>query len=151
MLTFAHPWMFALLPLPLLAWWLLPAVSRKSPTLRVPFFERVSQSSPRASGGAEKTIRLWDVQEQKQIGVLQGHTDGVIAVAFSPDGKTLASGSTDKRVRLWDVQEQKQVGILQGHTDGIYSIAFSPDGNILAAGGWDGVVRLWDISGFDDE
>jgi len=100
-----------------------------------------------ASGGSDKAIRLWDVQEQKQIGLLQGHTRGVRSVAFRADGKTLASGGGDATVRLWDVQEQKQTGVLQGHTDLVLSVVYSPDGETLTSASMDGTVRLWDVDG----
>lgn len=64
MLSFAHLWLFALLPLPLLVWWLLPAIQRRRPALRVPFFDRVSQSSPQPSATARQSSR-W-------IGVTRG-------------------------------------------------------------------------------
>ena len=38
--------------------------------------------------------------------VLAKHDDNVYALAFSPDGKTLASGSRDGTVKLWDVPEK---------------------------------------------
>jgi WD40 repeat protein len=48
--------------------------------------------------------------------MLQGHNQGVLSVAFSPDGKYLASGSFDNTVKLWSVELQKEVTTLQGHS-----------------------------------
>ena len=56
-----------------------------------------------ASGGADKTVRLWDANTGKPIGQpLHGHDDAVMSVAFSPDGTRIASGGADNTIRLWD-------------------------------------------------
>jgi len=49
-------------------------------------------------------IRLWDVASGKKLAILNGHTDLVRSLAFSPDGKLLASGSSDGTVKLWNVK-----------------------------------------------
>jgi WD40 repeat protein len=81
---------------------------------------------------------------------LAGHTDNVWAVAFSPDGHTLASGSRDQTVRLWNVTDPAHPTPLgqplTGHTNDVNAVAFSPDGHTLASGSRDHTVRLWNVT-----
>jgi WD40 repeat protein len=57
-----------------------------------------------ASASADQTVRLWDVATRQALGEpLRGHSDHVVSVTFSPDGKMLASASWDQTVWLWDV------------------------------------------------
>lgn len=92
-------------------------------------------------------VWLYDAKDLTQVGLLEGHATGVTAIAFSPDGKTLASGYRDGTIRLWEVQEKKQLAVLEGHSDLVDSLAFSPDEEILASGSWDRTIpiQLWDV------
>ena len=74
-----------------------------------------------------------------------GHGDDVNAVAFSPDGETLATGSDDDTICLWNPRTGEQIARLAGHTKHVYSVAFSPDGGVLASSAaWgDNGIRFW--------
>ena len=75
---------------------------------------------------------------------MQGHTDTVASVVWSPDGKTLASASYDNTVKLWETATGKPLATLEGHSDGVRSVAWSPDGKTLASGSLDKKVKLWE-------
>ncbi|KAF8535105.1 NACHT and WD40 domain protein [Trichophaea hybrida] len=75
---------------------------------------------------------------------LEGHSDWVNAVAFSPDAQLLASASDDNTVRLWGPSTGASRGTLEGHSSSVSAVAFSPDGQLLASASGDNTVRLWD-------
>ena len=56
---------------------------------------------------------------------LEGHSDPVLSVAFSPDGQRIVSGSYDDTIKLWDAQTGSELRTLQGHSDWVYSVASS--------------------------
>jgi len=78
--------------------------------------------------------------------IIRGYDDGVISVAFSPDGKRIASGSWDKTICVWDAETGLQLGspFTLGHTDSVWSVAFAPDGKRIASGSQDKTICLWD-------
>ena len=72
--------------------------------------------------------------------------NGVLALAFSPNGKLLAAATTDGNIYLWNTQDHQLVGIGQGNGRWIWSLAFSPDGQQLASSGAEQLVRLWNVA-----
>jgi RNA polymerase sigma factor (sigma-70 family) len=68
--------------------------------------------------------------------ILKGHTHGVDALAFSPDGKHLASGSLFL-VKIWDVGAAKEIASIKATQQYVKAVAFTPDGKFLATGNWE--------------
>ena len=58
-----------------------------------------------ASGGLDKTVKVWDVLTGDSLASLSGHEYYVNSVAFSPDGSRIASGGGDNAVKVWDLAE----------------------------------------------
>ncbi len=90
-------------------------------------------------------MRLWDAETGKELKRLEGHTGGVLAAVFSPDGKRALSCGWDRTVRLWDLESGQELKRLEGHTDGVRRVAFSPDGRRALSSSFDLTLRLWNL------
>ena len=80
-----------------------------------------------ASGGSDTLVRLWDVDTERLLSILRGHTDSVDTVAFSGDGELLASGGRDRHIQLWDIGTDDLISTFQVKEGAIRELAFSTD------------------------
>lgn len=102
-----------------------------------------------------REVDLWDVAAGKVRATLKGHTGDVTAVAFSPDGGTVATGCAVRdakanrwvsgELRVWDAAKGGPRAVLDKGGSGVACVAFTPDGKFLVSGGWSGPVKLWDF------
>jgi WD40 repeat protein/serine/threonine protein kinase len=99
-----------------------------------------------AVGETDGRIRLLELPSLRERLQFAATREGVTALAFSPDGRTLASGSgyNDLAIRLWEPATGGLVKELRGHTGWVIALSFSPDGTMLASAATDQTIRLWD-------
>ncbi len=90
---------------------------------------------------------IWDVARRSRIAELPADRDdyGGSAVAFSPDGSTLATGGIITDVKIWDVRSGRLIRQLEQRSAGVLALDFSPDGRVLAVSGFEPVASLWDV------
>ncbi|MEV4924329.1 nSTAND1 domain-containing NTPase [Streptomyces roseoverticillatus] len=96
-------------------------------------------------GGPSPSPQLWDVSTLQKAGTFTGTEEGMMAVALSPDRRTLAAGDVRGTLTLWDTATRSLLARLTGHTAGITRLVFSPDGRTLVSTSRDRSARLWDM------
>ena len=90
-------------------------------------------------------IRIYDTKTWKLIRRLQGHSDVVLVLRFSPDGSRLLSGSYDHTAIAWDVEAAKSLAVLRGHADAVTAVAWAAKGALLLTGGPSDQARVWQL------
>jgi WD40 repeat protein len=97
-----------------------------------------------ASGGDDKTVKLWSLPAGELLHTLTGHTKLITDVEFTPDSRLVAAASEDRSISVWSVADGKRLALLTGHTEWVSTIRFAPDGRLLvsrAANEW----RTWSV------
>jgi WD40 repeat protein len=90
-------------------------------------------------------VGIVDARSGKTLATLAGHTDRVVGVLFSPDGKLAVTSSRDATVRVWDTLSGRLLRTFDHPAPlAVAGIASSPDGHTIATLDEDGVIRLWD-------
>ncbi|MBD2462598.1 PD40 domain-containing protein [Oscillatoria sp. FACHB-1407] len=115
----------------------------------------VHSNSPQllVSGGADSMIRIWDLNSQRIVNTLRGHTQPICSIALNLTHRYLATSSDDQSIRLWSLDTGHELNVLLGHVGRVRSIAFSPSKpdisdspGILVSAGNDKTIRIWDVA-----
>jgi WD40 repeat protein len=95
--------------------------------------------------GARGAVHLWDMNSGQLHGILEGHTRGIFALAWSADGARLATASADGTVKIWEVETLKEIATLDEHNCKVRGVAWHPAGHRLASSGDEGEVFIWNL------
>src|SRR5207248_8953987 len=79
------------------------------------------------TSGKPAELRLYPLDGSRVSGepvALKGHTDSILGLTFSPDGKLLASAGYDRTLRIWDAASGALRHTLKDHSDSVYAVAF---------------------------
>jgi len=90
-------------------------------------------------------VNLWNTNTWEQIQTLDGHTDGVSAITFSPHQNILASGGYDGTIKLWDVPSGNYLKAFTGYQKRIWRVQYDPSGNIIISSSLKKYSQLWNV------
>lgn len=107
-----------------------------------------------ASGSKDNNVRVWDVERRYCVGIGEGHTGAVGAVAFSRKSKNFViSGSCDRTIKVWNIDnvsgdadreiKLKSKATVAAHDKDINSLAVSPNDSLVCSGSEDRTASIW--------
>ncbi|ADV21299.1 U3 small nucleolar RNA-associated protein 13 (U3 snoRNA-associated protein 13) [Cryptococcus gattii WM276] len=96
-----------------------------------------------ASGSADRTVKLWSLDDFTCLKTFEGHTNSVLRVDFLSHGQQLVTSASDGLVKLWNIKEEECVKTLDNHEDKIWALAHSSDESTLLSAGADSLLTIW--------
>ena len=96
-----------------------------------------------AVGDADNLITLYDPEEFSILRQIDNHSDWVMALAFSPDGKQLASASRDRTAKIFELKTGETISTYGGHTTPVQGVAFRGDSKAVFSADRAGAIHVW--------
>ncbi|NET73151.1 MAG: hypothetical protein F6K62_20125, partial [Sphaerospermopsis sp. SIO1G2] len=87
----------------------------------------------------------WNIQTGEELFTLSGHSDGVLAVGVTADGKRVISGSEDHTVKVWNLNTREELFTLYGHTSLVRAVAVTADNQRAISVSEDHTVKVWNL------
>src|SRR5579859_2141709 len=105
-----------------------------------------------AAAGYDKTIYVWSLGDTdgKLLQSLIADEDSILALVWSPDGRTIITSSSDESIRFRDAATLNPTGVIDHQPDWVETLGLSPDGTWLAAGRYNGSLSLYDVKTYKD-
>lgn len=97
------------------------------------------------SSGDDGMVMRWNVQTGECLRTYPTSVNWILAIALSPDGKTLVTGSDRTTVKFWDLETGDCIQTLD-YVNEVWAVAFSPNGKTVATASEDQTIRLWDVA-----
>ena len=104
-----------------------------------------------ASASLDTLGKVWRVEQNEADKLtatleteLEGHSEGLRGINFSPDGNTIATASRDRSIKLWD-RNGKLSRTLFGHDGAVWQVNFAPQGKTMVSSSEDNTVIVWDL------
>ena len=108
-------------------------------------FATLFSSCGNATEGGGNTCKV-DYTKFTCLKTLEGHSNDVYSVAYSPDGTKIVSCSSDETIKIWDANTGNCLQTLEGHKYPVLSVAYSPDGTKIISGSGDKTIKIWDAN-----
>jgi len=112
------------------------------------------------TAGSDAILKIWDVENGKEIHSLHGHKRDVNVCSWSPFASVIASAGNDGLLRFWDSEKGTGIKSIPAHERIITCLSWSPDGTRIVTGSYDRNLKIWDyqtgrlmqvLSGHTDE
>ena len=108
-----------------------------------------------AYGGKLGSVRIYKISDNQKrtaarndtnlIRLFERQSGAVLAVAYAPQGDSIAVGGEMSEVRLYKTADGARLATLPGHSGAVYAVAYRPDGKAIATAGFDGIVRIFEL------
>ena len=97
-----------------------------------------------ATTSFDKTLRIWEAQQGKNLKTIKKHTRNITTLAWAPEGQALATAGDDRMIVLWSYPSVQAAGVLDDFDKGINALAWSPNGKMLVSAANSLELAVWD-------
>jgi WD40 repeat protein len=106
----------------------------------------VASDCPRLISISRRSLKVWDLKRAKELRTLTiDHTDWVLGVAVTSDGRRAVTASDDRTLKVWDLENGTALHTLKGHTNSVLAVAIASDNQYAVSASWDRTLKVWDL------